>query len=40
MIVAAWGRPQRERFEEEQTVNDRLMAAGEVAERMGRGART
>jgi enoyl-CoA hydratase/carnithine racemase len=39
MIVAAWGRPQRERFEEEQMVNERLMAAGEVAERMGRGGR-
>jgi enoyl-CoA hydratase/carnithine racemase len=37
MIVAAWSRPQRERFEEEQRVNERLMAAGEVGARMVRG---
>lgn len=36
MIRGAWARPQRERFEEEQMVNDRLMAAGEVGERMNR----
>jgi enoyl-CoA hydratase len=37
MIRAAWGRPQRERFVEEQLVNERLMAAGEVRARMSRG---
>jgi enoyl-CoA hydratase len=36
MIVGAWGKLQRERFDEERMVNDRLMAAGEVGERMGR----
>jgi enoyl-CoA hydratase/carnithine racemase len=39
MIVEAWGRPQRERFDEEQMVNDRLMATGEVHARMGTGGR-
>jgi len=35
MIMAAAGRPQRERFEEEQWVNARFMAEGEVGARIG-----
>jgi enoyl-CoA hydratase/carnithine racemase len=36
MIVAAWGRPQRERFDEERLVNERLVAS-EMSARMGGG---
>ena len=36
MIVAAWGRPQRERFDEERLVNKRLVAS-EMSARMGGG---
>jgi enoyl-CoA hydratase len=37
LIVAAWGRPQRDRFDEERRVNDRLMES-EMRARMGGGA--